>query len=106
MNMEPIENEGNEEEEINEEELEEIGYIIGESTPFKVLVLSRTPPNIGEYVLIKHQEGHLLGMVEDSIAGNPFIPENLTNIVSFENWRNIVDGRNYTRGVIRILTKI
>ncbi|MGB9725594.1 MAG: helicase HerA-like domain-containing protein [Fervidicoccaceae archaeon] len=92
--------------EIRETEMEEIGYVIGESTPFKVIMLSKTPPKVGEYVIVKHDEDYLLGMVEESIAGNPFIPEDMTNLSSFENWRKIVEARNYTRGGIRILTKI
>jgi len=91
---------------INESELKEIGYVIGESTPSMVIMLSKEPPRLGEFVIVSHDEDYLLGMVEESIAGNPFIPENMTNLGSFETWRNVVEARNYMRGAIRILTKI
>ncbi|NAY89501.1 MAG: DUF87 domain-containing protein [Desulfurococcales archaeon] len=91
---------------VGENQLEEIGYVIGESTPSRVIILSKVPPRIGEYVIVKHDEDHLLGMVEESVAGNPFIPDDMTNLGSFESWKKIVEARNYTRGIVRILTKV
>jgi hypothetical protein len=81
---------------VGENQLEEIGYVIGESTPSRVIILSKVPPRIGEYVIVKHDEDHLLGMVEESVAGNPFIPDDMTNLGSFESWKKIVEARNYS----------
>ncbi|AFH42785.1 ATP-binding protein [Fervidicoccus fontis] len=95
-----------EEIEIDIESQEILGYVIGESTPFRITFLSNSPPRVGEYVFIKHDEDYLLGMVDRSYAGNPYVPEDITNINVFKNYMEAISVREYSRGSVKIITKL
>ncbi len=84
-----------------------IGYIVGETSPYKAVFLSTRPPRIGEYVIVEHDEGPMLAMVEDSRAGNPYLPQDITRIETVERINNIMPNDTvYLRGTARILTRI
>ena len=87
--------------------LNEIGVVIGETTPFYALFLARRPARVGEYVIIEHDEGPILAMVEQSISGNPFIPSEVKDIDAVEKTIQLVGtNREYLRGRARLLSKL
>jgi DNA helicase HerA-like ATPase len=84
-----------------------IGFIVGETRPGLAVFLATRPPRLGEYVVIEHDEGSLLGMVEDSRAGNPYIPEGVTRLETVRKMKDIVGQESeYLRGKARILTNL
>ncbi len=80
------------------------GYVIGETTPVLVNFISVKPPRLGEYVLIEHDEGLVLAMVEASISGNPFVPESIKDLGVVEKTIELVKSREYVKGKARLLT--
>ena len=84
-----------------------IGFIVGETSPGLAVFLATRPPRLGEYVVVEHDEGPLLGMVEDSRAGNPYIPEQMTRIETVRKMKDILGRESeYLRGKARILTSL
>ncbi len=84
-----------------------IGFIIGETTPGVASFLATRPPKLGEYVIIEHDEGPMLGMVEDSRAGNPFIPPDITRLETVKKLKEMLgESGEYLRGKARILTDL
>lgn len=85
----------------------EIGVVIGETTPFQAIYLSYGPPRLGEYVVIEHPEGPVLGMVEESIIGNAFLPDDAKDIRSaLRTIEMIGDERLYLKGKVKILSRL
>ncbi len=41
-----------------------VGYVLDNATPYSVRFVSRHPPPAGDYVVIEHPEGEVLGLVE------------------------------------------
>lgn len=79
--------------------------MIGEASPYKAHFIASRPPRVGEYVIVRFKDGDVLGMVEQSISGNPMVPESITSIerasraIMFE-----AESKTYLKGVIRFLT--
>lgn len=85
----------------------EIGVIIGETTPLNAVYLSFRPPRLGEYVLIEHPDGLVLGMIEESLVGNMFLPEDAKDIrAALKTIEMIGDDRLYLKGKVRILSRL
>ncbi len=87
------------------ENLEVLGYTIGETSPYTVYFLATRPPRLGEYVIVEHSEGPVLGMVEYSSSGNPFVPLDAKDINVIEKTVKLVGSlREYVKGKVRLLT--
>ncbi|MEM1619430.1 MAG: ATP-binding protein [Fervidicoccaceae archaeon] len=81
--------------------------VIGETTPGRALFLAKRPPRLGEFVIIEHDEGFVLGMVEDSVAGSPFISDDSTDIEAVSKMLQIVGrDRFYLKGSARTLSRL
>jgi len=81
--------------------------VVGETTPVYAFYLSFRPPRLGEYVIIEHAEGPVLGMVEESLTGNPFIPDDAKDVRAVQKTIEMVgDERLYLRGRVRILSSL
>lgn len=86
---------------------EQIGIVIGETTPARAVYLSFRPPRLGEYVLLEHPEGTVLGMVEESLIGNVFLPEDAKDIAAvMKTVEMLGEDRLYLKGAVRILTRL
>ena len=81
-----------------------IGVCIGESSPSKVVFISRTMPASGEYVTLEYDGLKVLGMVEGLVRGSPAIsgdildPDIVERIMEFEGVEE-----HYVRGGVRLL---
>ncbi|RLF14373.1 MAG: hypothetical protein DRJ97_06395 [Thermoprotei archaeon] len=89
------------------EEAEEncvIGYIIGEATPSEATFLSIKPPKLGQYVVVEHEEGELLGMVQALISGSVSLSVDVHDPRVVERVRRLGDLRDlYVKGKVRVL---
>lgn len=82
-------------------------YVIGEATHSSVYFLSRTPPRVGDYVIVKHPEGDVLALVERSIMGNPLLPHDTRSMeIADTAVRMGIDSRHYMLGQAKLLTFI
>lgn len=87
-------------------ELECIGYVIGESKPYKAEVVASRPLMVGEYLYMEYYGFDVLAMVSSSVTGSPVItgdiydPRDIERIV-----KNIRGGERmyYYKGVVNIL---
>ena len=82
-----------------------LGKVIGETSHAKVVFLSKTPPRVGQYVLVEYPEGEfVLGMVEQSLSGNPMAPPDAVSMASLERVERFEPQRYlYYKGVARLL---
>ncbi len=88
-------------------ELKELGVIIGETTPQHAVFLSTRPARLGEYVIVQHDEGPALAMVEQSFVGNPFLPSELKDLNVVEKTIEMIGNqKDYTRAKARLLSSI
>lgn len=94
---------------------EEIGAVIGESSPSTTLFIvnnKNVRPKIGEYVVIDYgetfppEERYVLGMIEDVISGNPLAPDKLDNPSIIDRLRVFEEStsRTYLKGLARLLS--
>ncbi len=84
-----------------------LGYIIGESTPFRAYFIAERPPKIGEYVVVRFEDRDVLGLVENCLSGNPIVPSNVTSISHAEHaLRFNTSSKTYLKGSIRFLSYI
>jgi len=89
------------------QDLNEIGVVVGETTPFYALFLAKRPAKVGEYVVVEHDEGPVLAMVEYSVSGNPFIPSDVKDINAVEKTVMLVGtNREYLKGKARLLSRL
>ncbi|RLF09121.1 MAG: hypothetical protein DRJ69_05240, partial [Thermoprotei archaeon] len=83
---------------------EVLGYIIGEATPSSAVFLSTKPPKLGQYVLVEHAEGDLLGMVEALISGSVSLSADIHDPRVVERVRKLGDFRDlYVKGRVKVL---
>lgn len=80
-----------------------IGYIIGEATPSEATFLSIRPPKLGQYVVIKHEEGDLLGMVQALISGSVVLGVDVHDPAIVEGVKRLDRNSVYIKGRIRVL---
>ncbi len=95
---------------------DELGSIIGETSPTSVVFIvnnrANIRPKIGEYVVIDYgedvpsRERLVFGMIENIISGNPLVPEELENPLVLDKLRLFEESRKrtYMKGVIRLLS--
>jgi len=82
-----------------------VGYIVGESKPYSASIVSSRPLMLGEYVEIRYNGIHVIGLVQASISGSYVIDETL----SPEDLRRVINIHRgdettiYYRGYIKIL---
>jgi len=83
----------------------EVGIIIGETTPAYAIYLSYEPPRLGDYVVIEHPEGLVLGMVEESLIGNVYLTEDAKDIRAAKRTVEMTDeDKLYLKGKVRTLS--
>ncbi|MCX8205097.1 MAG: ATP-binding protein [Candidatus Nezhaarchaeota archaeon] len=81
-----------------------LGYVIGESTPSSAWFLSIEPPKLGQYVIIEHGEGDVLGMVEGLISGSVSLRGDVHDPKVVERLRKLEGSRDfYVKGRIKVL---
>ncbi|RLF10797.1 MAG: hypothetical protein DRJ98_05235 [Thermoprotei archaeon] len=86
---------------------EVIGYIIGEATPFEATFLSIKPPKLGQYVLVEHEEGDVLGMVQALISGSVSLSMDIHDPRVVERVKKLGDARDiYVKGKVKVLGDI
>ncbi len=95
---------------------DEIGAVIGESSPSTILFIvnnrKNIKPRLGEYVIVDYgedapsNERYVLGMIENIICGNPLVPDELDNPNIIERLRVFEEStrRTYLKGVARLLS--
>ncbi len=82
-----------------------VGYIVGESKPYSASIVSSRPLMLGEYVEIRYNGIHVIGLVQASISGSYVIDETL----SPEDLRRVINIHRgdettiYYKGYIKIL---
>lgn len=87
-------------------ELENIGYVVGESKPYKAEVLASRPLMVGEYLYMEYYGFDVLAMVSSTITGSSVITEDMHDPRDIERIvKNIRGGEKmyYHKGVINIL---
>jgi|DewCreStandDraft_3_1066083.scaffolds.fasta_scaffold01751_5 DNA helicase HerA-like ATPase len=82
-----------------------VGYVVGESKPYSVTILSSKPLMLGEYVEISYNGVRVIGLVQASISGSYVIdetlaPEDLRRVINIHKGS---DGAIYYKGHIKIL---
>ena len=90
---------------------ESIGWIVGESTPLKSLVIfdksNNAPVKAGDYVVAEGPEGCVLGIVETVWSGHRMLPPSVTDpeaVYHIAEWTVQAGGEDiYNRGSIRWL---
>jgi DNA helicase HerA-like ATPase len=90
----------------NEEEL--LGYVIGESKPHGGVFLALKPPMLGEYIELKYDRYHVIGLVQSSVAGSLIIDENIsaTDLGKVANILKVDSRSIYYKGFFRILGEV
>lgn len=84
---------------------EVVGYVVGESRPYSVSIVSSRPLMLGEYVEIAYNGCRVIGLVQTTISGSYVIDETL----SPEELRRIInihrgsEGTVYYKGRVKIL---
>jgi len=83
---------------------EVLGYVIGEATPTSASFLSVKPPKLGQYVLVEHAEGDMLGMVEALISGSVTLSADVHDPRVVERVRRLEGSRDlYVKGRVKVL---
>ena len=88
---------------------EVVGYIVGETKPYRAEVLAFRPLMVGEYLYMEYHGYNVLAMVQSSLTGSPVINQSLLDPRDVERLvRHIRTGERvyYHRGVIKILGHI
>ena len=94
---------------INTSNQRSIGWIVGESSPAKSLVIFERsdPPRAGEYVVAENPEGCVLGIVETVWSGHRMLPPSVTDpraVDHIAQWTLMAGGEDiYNRGSVRWL---
>ncbi|ADM27804.1 protein of unknown function DUF87 [Ignisphaera aggregans DSM 17230] len=90
-------------------QLELVGYIVGESRPYRAEIVAFRPLMMGEYLYMEYYGYRVLAMVSSSITGSNVINNNLVDPRDIERLvKNIRVGEKiyYYRGTIKILGSI
>ncbi len=83
-----------------------VGYVIGETKPYRAEVLAFRPLMVGEYLYMEYHGYNVLAMVQSSLTGSPVINQNLIDPRDVERLvRHIRTGERvyYHRGTVKIL---
>ncbi len=86
-----------------------VGYIVGESKPYRADIIAFRPLAIGEYLYMEYYDYKVLAMVSTSITGSPVITDSLIDPRDIERLiKSIRYGERmyYHRGSIKILGSI
>jgi hypothetical protein len=54
-----------------------LGYVIGESKPHEGVFLAIKPPLLGEYIELRYDKYHVIGLVQSSISGSIILDEKM-----------------------------
>ncbi|MEM1677729.1 MAG: ATP-binding protein [Ignisphaera sp.] len=90
-------------------QLDVVGYIVGESKPYKADIIAFRPLAIGEYLYMEYYNYRVLAMVSTSITGSSVITDSLIDPRDIERLiKTIRYGERiyYYRGTIKILGSI
>ncbi|MCS7111559.1 MAG: ATP-binding protein [Ignisphaera sp.] len=90
-------------------QLEVVGYVVGESKPYRADIIAFRPLAIGEYLYMEYYDYRALAMVGTSITGSPVITDDLTDPKDIERLIKTVrygERMYYYRGSIKILGSI
>ncbi len=88
------------------QDLELLGYVVGEARPYKADFVALRPPQLGEYVYMEYGGYSVVGLVESSITGSTVLTNDLRFPEDVERIVNNVRSNErmlYYRGSIRIL---
>lgn len=83
-----------------------VGYIVGESKPYRADIIAFRPLALGEYLYMEYYDYRVLAMVNTSVTGSPIITDNLIDPRDIERLvKTIRYGERvyYYRGSIKIL---
>ncbi|HDI02325.1 MAG TPA: ATP-binding protein [Ignisphaera sp.] len=86
-----------------------VGYIVGESRPYRAEVLAFRPLMLGEYLYLEYHGYRVLAMVSSTLTGSSVITSNLVDPRDVERLiKHIRSGERifYHRGTIKILGHI
>jgi DNA helicase HerA-like ATPase len=87
-------------------QLDIVGYIVGESKPYKADIVAFRPLAVGEYLYMEYYDYRVLAMVNTSITGSPVITNNLIDPRDVERLvKTIRYGEKiyYYKGTVKIL---
>lgn len=90
-------------------QLEVVGYVVGESKPYKADIIAFRPLAIGEYLYMEYYNHRVLAMVSTSITGSPIITDSLIDPRDIERLIKTIrygERMYYHRGSIKILGSI
>ncbi len=92
----------------NRSEEDLLGYVIGESKPYGGVFLALKPPMLGEYIELKYDRYHVIGLVQSSVSGSLIIDENIsaTDLGKIANILKIDSRSIYYKGFFRILGEV
>jgi len=84
---------------------EVVGYVVGESRPYSVSIISSKPLMVGEYVEIRYNGITVIGLIQTSISGSYVIddtlsPEDLRRVVNIHRGN---EDTIYYKGYVKIL---
>jgi DNA helicase HerA-like ATPase len=83
-----------------------IGRSVGESSISNIHFISKKMPKVGEYVILEYDSKKILGMIENLLRGNLYIPSQTYDPETVEKILEFEDNDYYIRGSIRILGDI
>jgi DNA helicase HerA-like ATPase len=87
-------------------ELENVGYVVGESKPYRAEVIAYRPLMVGEYLYMEYYGYEVLSMVSTSTIGSPVITSDIYDPRDIERIVKSVRGGErmyYFKGVVNIL---
>ncbi len=85
---------------------EPVGYVVGESKPYRATVLSFRPLMLGEYLYLEYHGYSVLAMVQSTTTGSPIISDNIVDPRDVERLIKFVRSGErvfYHRASIKIL---
>lgn len=92
-----------------QQSLELVGYVIGESKPYRAEVVSFRPLKLGEYLYMEYYDYRVVALVSASITGSPVIGGDVLDPRDIERLLKSVRASErlyYYRGTVKILGHI
>ncbi|NAZ12940.1 MAG: DUF853 family protein [Desulfurococcales archaeon] len=85
-----------------------LGYVIGESKPHEGVFLAIKPPLLGEYIELRYDKYHVIGLVQSSISGSIILDEKMpaSDIGKIIDLLKIDNRSIYYKGYFRILGEV
>ncbi|MEM4484270.1 MAG: ATP-binding protein [Sulfolobales archaeon] len=85
-----------------------LGYVIGESKPYGGVFIALRPPLLGEYIELRYDRYHVVGLVQSSISGSSILDEEIPaqDLGKLANMLRVDGKAVYYKGYYRVLGEV